>query len=551
MIAESRGELGTEERGSRFVHVFRRHRYALDHPSGPLVTIPELQTASSFELIQRRSEDAAREGASTAVVLGLGFVGTAVAVNLARAERAGKSIFFAVGLERDDALGREKVECVSRGEAPTWADDASLAREYARVCAEPRRLVATVDARVLSLAETIVCCINLDLERDAGRVDAVEVPTEAFAEAMLSVGRHMRKDALVTIESTLPIGMTERVILPALRAGRREQGLDDERHPVRLAYCYERLMPGPGFLDSVNRYWRAYAGINDVSADRAEAFLSKFVDVTHFPLWRHKSIRAAELAKLLENAYRAVGIAFIDEWARLAESSGVDIFDVIDSIRMRKGTHDNMMRPGLGVGGYCLTKDALLAAWGARELLGVDASMPFSSQAILTNEGMPRRVVGVLAAHFGAALAGRRVALLGITYRPEVADTRSSPAEVVARELLAQGARLRYHDPLMPDWPELPELGASTDLRTVVEGAEAVVVCLPEARYGALLSGPKLDTLAPGAIVVDPWNVVAPDAAGELARRGIALHVFGRGDLSQAQSSSQDLEDEGCRSVSW
>jgi nucleotide sugar dehydrogenase len=507
----------------------------------------DLTTEAGFDRLQERVQDASRAGTTRVVVLGLGFVGTAVAANLARCERDGRRSFFVIGLERDDSPGRAKVERVARGLAPTWADDPSLAEVYVQVCAEPRSLVATLDPRAISLADVIVVCINLDVEREPGQTEVVVVPTEAFAESMRRVGRHMRADALLTIESTVPVGMCEREILPALLAGRRAQGFDDEFQPPRLAYCYERVMPGPGFLDSVNRYWRAYAGIDEESADRAEAFLSQFVDTAAHPLWRHKSIRAAELAKLLENAYRAAGIAFIDEWAKLGERTGVDMCDVIDSIRVRKGTHDNMMRPGLGVGGYCLTKDALLAAWGARELLGVDAAMPFSSLAILTNERMPQRAVEIVAAHCDGRLDGRRIVLLGITYRPEVADTRNSPAEVVARALQARGARLRFHDPLMEHWPELPELGARGELRSILEGADAVVVCLPDARYAALLCGSRVEQLAPGAIVVDPWNAVAPDGAAELARRGISLHVFGRGDLPRPRRNGE----QDCRPATW
>jgi PAS domain S-box-containing protein len=280
-------------------------------------------------------------------------------------------------------------------------------------------------------------CINLDLVREPRQTERLACDVSRYAEAMRTIGRHMRPDALVVVESTLPLGASDRVLYPALRDGLVERGYAE---PPLYAFCYERVMPGPNYLDSVNNYWRAYAGIDEPSAERAEAFLRTFVDVERFPLWRHKTTRAAEMAKLMENAYRATNIAFIDEWCRIAERSGVDLFDVVDSIRVRKGTHDNMMYPGLGVGGYCLTKDALLAAFGAEELLGLEAELPFSRSAILTNERMPLRALEMLREHFGGRLEGRRVLLLGVTYRPDVADTRSSPAEVLARALLAERA---------------------------------------------------------------------------------------------------------------
>jgi nucleotide sugar dehydrogenase len=485
------------------------------------------------EEIEERASRARGEGAEVVLVLGLGFVGTAVAANLARCEAGGRRKFHVIGLERDDPAGREKIARLDRGIPPTYADDPSLEAVYTRVCSEPRNLLATTDARAVALADVVVSCINLDVRRASGQTKQVEVPVEGYAAAMRMVGKHSRPGALVCVESTLPVGMCDSVLFPALCEGAREQGRDIEREPPLLAYCYERVMPGPNYLDSVNNFWRAFAGIDERSTDRAEAFLSKYVNVAEYPLWRHKTIRAAEMGKLLENSYRATNIAFIEEWARLAEAAGVDLFDVVASIKKRKGTHDNMMLPGLGVGGYCLTKDAMLAAYGARELIGSGTELPFSSLAILTNERMPLRAIELVLAHYSNDLRGKRAILFGVTYRPEVADTRSSPAETVAR--VARAARAPYHDPLVPRWEEMPELAAIDDATAALRGADIVVVCLPDGRYKESLPPLLVEHLARGAIVIDPWNLVAPAAAEGLARRGIALEVFGRGDLPRAR----------------
>lgn len=486
-----------------------------------------------FERIEERAREARSEGREVVLVLGLGFVGTAVAANLSRAgDAAGKRrLFFVVGLDQDTPAGREKAGALDRGRPPTYANDPSLERVIAAACAEAANLVGTVDPRAIALADVVVSCINLDLVREPGQTERLHVPTDGYAAAMRTVGKHMRPGALVCVESTLPIGTCDRVLYPALCEGQRSAGVDVARRPPKLAYCYERVMPGPDYLDSVNNYWRAYAGVDDASADAARDFLSKYVDVARFPLWRHKSTRAAEMAKLLENSYRATNIAFIEEWARLAEGAGVDLFDVIRSIRLRKGTHDNMMLPGLGVGGYCLTKDALLAAYGAEHLLKIDAALSFSRRAILTNEKMPLRAVELIERHFGPSLSGKRAALFGVTYRPGVADTRSSPTEIVARALLARGVEVRAYDPLIERWDELASVPVFRDAAAAVEGCEIAVVCLPDAHYKPFLADLLARAMPSGGIVVDPWNVVADQAHAELARRGVALEIFGRGDL--------------------
>jgi UDP-N-acetyl-D-glucosamine dehydrogenase len=484
-----------------------------------------------FGEICRRADDARRNGQEVVAVLGLGFVGTAVAANLARTESGGRPTFFVIGVEADTGPGREKCVRLNLGIPPTYADDERLEAVVGAAAREPKRVVATVDPRALGLADVVVSCINLDLKRPPFDTTRLSCDTDGYAEAMRVVGRHIRPGTLVCIESTVPIGMCDCVIHPALCAGLREQGLDPARRRPLLAYCYERVMPGPRYLDSVNNVWRSYAGIDEESAIRAEAFLSKFVNTREFPLWRHKDTRAAETAKLLENAYRAANIAFIDEWAVLAEAVGVDLFDVISSIRVRKGTHDNMMFPGLGVGGYCLTKDALLACYGAERLLEAPAALPFSRSAIVTNERMPLRAVEMIAAHFGGRLRGRSAAIIGVTYRPGVADTRSSPAEAVARALADRGASVAAYDPLVRCWAELPDVPFVSSLESALARKDAVVIAVPDPHYAARACALLPELLQPGAIVVDPWNVAGEAVARALAARRITLRVFGRGDL--------------------
>lgn len=487
-----------------------------------------------YTTIEQRAQAARGAGQQVVLVLGLGFVGTAVAGNLARAERDGRRLFFVIGLDRDDAPGREKASALDAGRSPTYANDPSLERVIREACLDSKTLVGGVDPRLIALADVVVSCINLDVQRASGQTEKLTVPTEGYAAAMRMVGAHMRPGILVTVESTLPIGTCDRVLYPALCEGQSKQGVDVKSKPPKLAYCYERVMPGPDYLDSVNNFWRAYAGVDAASADAARDFLTLYVNTAQFPLWRHKSTRAAEMAKLLENSYRATNIAFVEEWSKLAEGAGVDLFDVIKSVRVRKGTHDNMMLPGLGVGGYCLTKDALLAAYGAEKLIGIPAEMPFSRSAILTNERMPMRAVEWIQRHFGASLAGKRAAIIGVTYRPGVNDTRSTPSEIVTRALLERGCSVAAYDPLVTHWDEMPNVRVSQDVTAVVRGAEIVIICLPDPLYRPFLAATLKAELRSGSIVVDPWNMVVDACAADFARRGIVLEVYGRGDYPRA-----------------
>ncbi len=488
--------------------------------------------------VRTRAAEARARGQEIVAVIGLGFVGTAVAANLVRARgKRGEVLFHVIGIERDDAGGRAKTQALARGEPPVYANDPKLAEAIGEAGRTTRNVDAGTSLALVDCADVVVSCINLDLVRPHGRADELSVPYQGYAAAMREIGRHLRSGAIVCIESTLPLGLSDTVLYPALCEGAREAGRDLQRDPPLYAYCYERVMPGPGYLDSVNHFWRSYAGMNPQSADRAQAFLSKYVDVEHFPLWRHKTLRAAEMAKLLENAYRATNIAFIDEWTRLAEAAGIDLFDVVNSVRVRKGTHDNMMFPGLGVGGYCLTKDALLAAWGAEELLDLEAALPFSRLALLTNERMPLRARDWIVEHFGGRVEQRTVAIFGLTYRAGVADTRSSPSEVLARGLLERGAHVRASDPLLTAWEECPAAQLFADPRAALQGADAVVVSLPDPHWRQTLPALLRELPKPPDLLIDPWNVLGDACYAELARRGSRVRVYGRGDVPAPSKS--------------
>jgi nucleotide sugar dehydrogenase len=478
------------------------------------------------------------EGREIVGVLGLGFVGTAVAANLARARNpAGITQFYVVGVDLDHPEGREKVARLNKGIPPTYSNDSSLEAMVRNCVLKEQNLAGTTDFSALNKANVVVVCINLDVDRRKDQVKKVSVPVEPYEEAVFQLGKTISPNTLIMIESTLPLGMCDMIIYPALCRGQKAQGLDPVKNPPLLAFCYERVMPGPDYLNSVNNYWRTYAGINPESSRRAREFLEKYVNTKKYPLWGHKSTRAAEMAKLMENSYRAMNIAFIEEWADLAESAGVDLFDVVASIRLRKGTHDNMMWPGLGVGGYCLTKDAMLAAFGAESLLKAPAPMPFSRRAILTNERMPLKAYRWVESHFGGSIQGKKALLIGVTYRPGVADTRNTATEILARKLVGAGASVTAWDPLVDTWDEMPEIKFHRTIEEGLRDQDLVVICLPDREnYQKFLPELLPKAVKNRGIVVDPWNMLGDALVSALQGRGVTVRIYGRGDLMRGSA---------------
>jgi nucleotide sugar dehydrogenase len=283
-------------------------------------------------------------------------------------------------------------------------------------------------------------------------------------------------------------------------------------------------MPGKEYYRSIVNFWRVFAGTTEAAADACATFLSKVINWRDYPLRRLHSTTASETAKVLENSYRATNIAFIDEWGKFAEAVGVDLFEVIDAVRDRP-THNNIRQPGFGVGGYCLTKDPLLAAVGARELFGTNVDFPFSSQAVEVNSRMPKHCVELLRKHFGGSLSGRRILLLGVSYRQDVADTRFSPSEVFVHAARADGAEVVCHDPLIAFWPEL-NVKLPSDIPNA-SGFDAIVFAVPHAEYQSLDVAQWLGSTRP--LILDANNVLSRKQRETLMQTGCPSAAIGRG----------------------
>ena len=134
---------------------------------------------------------------------------------------------------------------------------------------------------------------------------------------------------MILIETTVHPGTTEKIVKRIIKTGLKKRGLSDDN--FKLGHSSERVMPGENYIDSIQNFYRVYSGINKKSADETESFLKTIISTEKYPLTRLSSTNASEVEKVLENSYRAVNIAFIEEWSRFAEESGVNLCEIIDS----------------------------------------------------------------------------------------------------------------------------------------------------------------------------------------------------------------------------
>jgi UDP-N-acetyl-D-glucosamine dehydrogenase len=453
-------------------------------------------------------------------VQGLGFVGAAMAVAVAAAcDAKGQPIYNVFGLDLPVPGGIAAIKALNDGCFPEATTDAKLI-STTRLVHQNGNLVATTDESVYGLAKVVICDINLDLVEYRHSPD---VNFEPFEAGIRVIGKNMRPETLIIVETTVPPGTCARIVAPALADELRGRGEDPEA--FLLAHSFERVMPGANYFDSIVNFWRVYAGHTPSAVTACRAFLETVINTKDFPMAELGSTTASEIAKVMENSYRAVNIAFIEEWARLAEVVGVDLFEVIGAIRQRP-THSNMMQPGFGVGGYCLTKDPLFAKIGARRLFNdADLSFPFSEQAVMINNAMPEvsllRLENIL-----GELKGMRIALFGVSYRQDIGDTRYSPAETFYRIAVERGAFVKAHDPLVVKWEELDlELDRVHPLATEVDAA---VFTVQHREYREMDIAAWAGNAKPA--VLDANHVLSPKQHEELRAAGCRVESIGIGE---------------------
>ena len=318
------------------------------------------------------------------------------------------------------------------------------------------------------------------------------------------------------LESTVPAGACERVILPLLEAGGRQEGRD-----FYFAYCPERIAPGNSIQEFVSND-RLIGGDGPRSFEKAEALLKRAVKGRLL----RTSILNAEAAKLVENTARDVYVAFANDLARVAWRAGWDSREVI----RLANTHPRVkiLSPGPGVGGPCLTKDPYLLLEGLRsEDSGVGVTIRTAREV---NDGMHLEVIGLIE-DAGPPGPKSKVAVLGTAYKPEVGDPRSSPSEPVIRGLLRMGYEVWTYDPFTEEG-----FGArrARSLEDAVSGASCVVVLVAHKAFSSLDMDSLASKMTSDPIFIDAVGVMAPGDGGEKFR----LRRLGDGSSRRGSKSA-------------
>jgi UDP-N-acetyl-D-glucosamine dehydrogenase len=374
-------------------------------------------------------------------VIGLGYVGLPLAVEFAEAGYRVVGVDMDSSKVRDLQAGRSYIEDIPSDRLSAIRDRVHATTRYADL--------AQVDAVIIAVPTPLTENREPDLQ-----------PLISAGAALADV---LQQGQLVVLESTTYPGTTRERLAPLLEESGLRAGFS-----FNLAFSPERIDPGRTDF-TIRTTPKVVGGLTPACLERAVALYRNVCDEV-VPV---STPEIAEMTKLLENIFRSVNIALVNELAMLCDRMGVDVWEVVEAAATKPYGFMSF-RPGPGMGGHCLPVDPFYLSWRAREF---DSPTHFIELAGEVNAAMPYHCVDKVASALndaGKAVRGARVAILGVSYKPGVGDLRESPALKIMSLLAEKGAVLSYHDSHVPQLPRFDL--ASRSLADVLEGADAIVI---------------------------------------------------------------------------
>ena len=371
-------------------------------------------------------EDKIADGSARICVLGLGYVGLPLAAGF------GRRGYRVIGLDLDE----RKISALSEGQSYIQDVESEIIADLV----QRGLLHPTTDYKTLREADVIFICVPTPF-------DAMKAPDLSFVQsAAQGIAPRLRAGQLIVLQSTTFPGTTEEVVQPILESSGLKAGVD-----FCLAFSPERIDPGNRLFTAENTP-KVVGGLTPFCARLAGDLLSKLTPQIHIV----STPRAAEMTKLLENIFRSVNIALVNELALLSERMDIDFWEVIEAAKT-KPFGFMPFYPGPGVGGHCIPVDPYYLSWKAREF---DFYTKFIELAAEVNQSMPdhvvKRISQALSAR-GKALNKARILILGVSFKPDIDDARNSPAERIIELLLNAGAQISYNDPYVPAYSVGPD----------------------------------------------------------------------------------------------
>ncbi len=413
-------------------------------------------------------------------VLGLGHVGYPMASLFAK--NGFRTIGYDINSERLSDIIHMKV--VSEIDSLLSNDELERQKELSKI---EKNLILSNKEEILKNADIFIVDVPTPLKED-------DVPNLEFLEdTCKKIAKFLRKDCLVIIESTIYPGATEEIVNPILNDSGLSAGID-----FYLCFSPERIDPG-NIEWSLESIPKIVGGINKKSADLANLLYSQIIT----KVVQVSSLKVAESVKMLENVFRSVNIALINELSKFFEKFGIDAWETIDAAASKPfGFLPHY--PGPGVGGHCIPKDPLYLLYKARKL---GLHIEFIEEAAIINRNMPLHIISIIdniIKILGKNLQNSSFAILGVTYKKDVLDIRNTPAKLIITELNMISKNVAVFDPLTSE-----NFGAKTgNLDETIKDKDCIILLVDHSYFKDVSIEDKINKLSPNCCLIDTRNFI-------------------------------------------
>jgi len=424
-------------------------------------------------------------------IIGMGFVGFPMAVVISNL----KFNYKVVGIERDNKIGESICDKINNKQNPILSQDHLLEKYFVKSIRN-KKLYATTNLNEISSCDIVIVSVGFDFYSKESLINIVNLISK--------IALKIKNNSLVVVETTLPPGFSEKIILPILNKSKKN---------IYYVYSFERATPGSNYYNSITNAIRVFSAKDSISKKKFKNFFSKIINTAKYPMTEIKQIASCELTKVLENSYRAMNIAFIDEWVKFSIKNKVNLNDAITEVKKRS-THSNIMRPGIGVGGYCLTKDPYFIKYSSSKIFKNQDKFPFVNLTLSVNKKMPRTSAFFVHSIF-KNIKKPKLLFLGKSYKEDVKDLRFSPSIKLKEILSKKKYDVDFHDPYF----------SSYNLKKTIlkRSYDGIVFCVPHSLYKNL----PISFFSKNKIYIDLNMVINKKKLENLKRKKIKIYQLG------------------------
>ena len=439
-------------------------------------------------------------------VIGLGFVGLPLLISISRKNKSLKKI---IGIEIKNKSGEKKIQSIKNNKNNDLFLDIKLNKIFKK---NKKKIIFSTDFSKSSNSDFVFFCTPLHITK------SLNSNFKDYFDLICKYYKIAKSGSIFIFNSTSPPGFTSKIIeeLKKKKLIRKD---------VFFVFSPERVTPGINYYNSIVNVHRVFSsGSNSKVSKKIKKLYSIIFNTKKYQVTEFKKYEEAESSKILENSYRSSNIALIEEWTIFAERFGINLFSVIEAIKLRR-THSNIMNPGLGVGGYCLTKDPYFAKFTSKNYLKNQLNFPFIDLTMKINSKMHNRVTQIINSEIKKNNKIKKILIAGITYAENIDDTRNSRSLEMIDKLYKKNKKLKIYDPIIKklSYKNIEILKKLKKLNDY----DLIIFNVKHKEFEKI----RFNKMNSEIFVIDTNNVLSHRQLKEILKKKIKLKIIGRGDL--------------------